>query len=98
MGKAENSWLIYKPDATNPTKLGGGGALNFFQVGVCGPDFRSVGLANWYLPLACELKIYKFWSLRAKIWAKIGALEAKISKFSQKGDGLAFGCLRLDVS
>ena len=22
------------------------GALNFFQVGVCGPDFRSVGLAN----------------------------------------------------
>ena len=23
-----------------------GGALNFFQVGVCGPDFRSVGLAN----------------------------------------------------
>ena len=25
---------------------GGGGALNFFQLGVCGPDFRSVGLAN----------------------------------------------------
>ena len=25
---------------------GGGGALNFFQVGVCGPDFRSVGLVN----------------------------------------------------
>ena len=25
---------------------GGGGALNFFQVGVCGLDFRSVGLAN----------------------------------------------------
>ena len=27
----------------------GGGALNiFFQVGVCGPDFRSMGLANWH--------------------------------------------------
>ena len=40
--------------------VAGGGALNFFRVGVCHPDFRSVGLANWYLPLkegACELKI-----------------------------------------
>ena len=50
-----------------PTHTGGGGeALNFFfffQVGVCGQDFRSVGLTNWYLPLkrgACELKISKF--------------------------------------
>ena len=25
---------------------GGGGHSTFFQVGVCGPDFRSVGLAN----------------------------------------------------
>ena len=24
----------------------GGGHSTFFQVGVCGPDFRSVGLAN----------------------------------------------------
>ena len=31
---------------------------------------------------ACELKISKFGSWRAKIWTKI---EAKISKFSQKG-------------
>ena len=74
------------------------GALNFFQVGVCGPDFRSVGLANWCLPLkrglvnwkfpnlgACELKISKFGGLRAKTWAKIEAVQAKISKFSQKG-------------
>ena len=30
---------------------GGGGHSTFFQVGVCGPDFQSVGLANWYLPL-----------------------------------------------
>ena len=51
-GKLKILDLIYKPDATNPTKPGGGGApggaLNFFffQVGVCGLDFRSVGLAN----------------------------------------------------
>ena len=81
-----------------PELSGGGGALNFFQVGVSGPDFRSVGLANWHLPLkrgACERKISKFrglwaenfqiWGLWTKIWAKIEAVEAKISKFSQKG-------------
>ena len=75
-----------------------GGALNFYQVGVCGPDFRSVGLANWYLPLkrglvnwkfpnfgAVELKISKFGGLWAKLWVKIEAVEAKISKFSQNG-------------
>ena len=33
------------PFITNPF-TGGGGAFNFFQVGVCGLDFRSVGLAN----------------------------------------------------
>ena len=61
----------------------GGGALNFFQVGVCSPDFRSVGLANWYLPLkrgVCELKISKFgglWTENFPIW---GACELKISK------------------
>ena len=88
--------------------LSPGGTQLFFQVGVCGPDFRSVGLANWYLPLkrgacelkiskfglvnwkfpnlgACELKISKFGGLWAKIWVKIEAVEAKISKFSQKG-------------
>ena len=85
----------------------GGGTHLFFQVGVCGPDFRSVGLANWHLPLkrgwaenfqiwrlvsgkvpnlgACELKISKFGGLWAKIWVKNEAVEAKISKFSQKG-------------
>ena len=48
---------------------GGEGALNFFfQVGVCGLDFQSVGLVNWYLPLkegACQLKISKLaWELK----------------------------------
>ena len=65
----------------------GGGALNFFQIGVYGPDFRSVGLANWHLPLkrrACERKISKFGGLWAKIWVKIEAVKAKISKFSHK--------------
>ena len=35
----------------------------FFQVWVCGPDFRSVGLANRFLPLkegSCELKFSKW--------------------------------------
>ena len=76
-----------------------GGTQLFFQGGVCSLDFRSVGLANWYLPLkegACELKIsksgdlraeffFQIWGLWAKIWAKIEAVEAKISQFSQKG-------------
>ena len=45
---------------------GGGGTQLFFQVGVCGPDFQSVGLANGHLPLkrgACERKISKFGGL-----------------------------------
>ena len=61
---------------------GGGGHTTFFffrYIGVCGPDFRSVGLANWHLPLkrgegelvsgkfpnfgACELKKFG-WKLR----------------------------------
>ena len=88
----------------------GGGHSTFFQVGVCGSDFRSEGLANWHLPLkrgACERKLSKFeglwaenfqiwgllswnffskfWGLWAKIWLKIEAVEAKISKFSQEG-------------
>ena len=44
----------------------GGGHSTFFQVGVCGPDFQSVGLANGHLPLkrgACERKISKFGGL-----------------------------------
>ena len=70
-----------------------GGALNlffFFQFGVCSPDFRSVGLVNWYLPLkngACELKISKFgglWTENFLLWGlvswkfpNLGACELK---------------------
>ena len=48
--------------------------------------FQVWGLVNWKFPNlgACELKISKFWGLWAKIWVKIEAVEAKISKFSQK--------------
>ena len=50
-------------------------------------NFQIWGLVNWKFPNlgACELKISKFGGLTAKIWAKIEAVEAKISKFSQKG-------------
>ena len=47
----------------------GGGHSTFFQVGVCCPDFRSMGLANWQLLLkrgACERKIFKFGGLWAE--------------------------------
>ena len=61
-----------------------GGALNFFfQVGVCSQDFRSVGLANCYLPLkrgACELKISKFGGLRAESFQIWGAWELKFGR------------------
>ena len=61
-----------------------GGHSTFFQVGVCGPDFRSVGLANWHLPLkrgACEWKISKFGGLVSWKFPNLGACELKISKF-----------------
>ena len=50
-------------------------------------NFKIWGLVNWkFLHLeTCELKMSKFGGLKAKIWAKIEAAEAKISKFSQKG-------------
>ena len=47
----------------------GGGGTQLFQVGVYGPDFWSVGLANWYLTPkegACELKISKYGGLWAE--------------------------------
>ena len=108
------SWLFVKPSGDNCLGYqnwvtrgpGGGRHSTFFQVGVCGPDFWSVGaceltfasekgglwaeifqiwrLVSWKFPNlgACELKILGLW---AKIWVKIEAVEAKISKFSQKG-------------
>ena len=87
-------------------------ALNFFffQVGVCGPDFRSVGLTNWYCLRKRGLVNWKFpnlggwWTENFQIWGLVSwkfpnlgawelkfgqklswAVEAKISKFSQKG-------------
>ena len=82
----------------------GGGHSTFFQVGVCGPDFRSVGLANWHMPLkrgACERKISKFgglWAENFQIWVKIEAVQAKISKFSESKGGLVnwLFCLKWD--
>ena len=52
--------------------------------GLWAENFQIWGLVNWKFPnlRACELKISKFGGLRAKIWAKIEAVEAKISKFS----------------
>ena len=49
--------------------------------------FPNLGLVNWKFPKsgACELKISKFGGLWAEIWVKIEAVEAKISKLSQKG-------------
>ena len=70
-----------------------GGHSTFFQVGVCGPYFQSVGPANWYLPLkegACELKISKFgglWAENFKIrglvnwkFSNLGACELKFGR------------------
>ena len=55
--------------------------------GLWAENFKIWGLVSWKLPNlgACELKISKFGGLWAKIWVKIEAVEAKISKFSQKG-------------
>ena len=71
-------------------EMPGGALKTFFQVRVCGPDFRSVGLANCNLPLkrgACELKISKFgglwtenfqiWELVSWIFPNLGAWELK---------------------
>ena len=55
--------------------------------GLWAENFQIWGLVSWKFQNlgACELKISKFGGLWAKIWVKIEAVEAKISKFSQKG-------------
>ena len=55
--------------------------------GLWAENFQIWGVVSWKFPNlgACELKISKFGGLWAKIWVKIKAVEAKISKFSQKG-------------
>ena len=85
-----------------PSRLPGGGGTQLFQVGVCGPDFQSVGLRTgiclwkgglvpaenfqiWGLVPAENFQIWGLVKLWAKIWMKNEAVEAKISKFSQKG-------------
>ena len=68
---------LNRPGLSNPGGGGGGKHSTFFQVGVCGPDFWSVGLANWYLPLKRGLVNWKF--------PNLGVCELKISKFSRKG-------------
>ena len=55
----------------------GGGNSTFFQVGVCGSDFRSVGLANWYLPLKRgglwteNFQIKGLWAKNSQIWGLV---------------------------
>ena len=66
----------------------GGFWAKIFQIwGLWGKNFQIWGLVSWKCPNlgACELKISKFGGLWAKIWVKIEAVQAKISKFSQKG-------------
>ena len=55
--------------------------------GLWAENFQIWGLVSWKFPNlgACELKIPKFGGLWAKILVKNEAVEAKISKFSQKG-------------
>ena len=56
----------------------------FFQVGVCGPDFWNVGLANWYLPLTrggLWTENFQIWGLVSWKFPNLGACELKISKF-----------------
>ena len=71
----------------NEQDRGGGGHSTFSGRGVW-PGFLKCGACELIFASekgACELKISKFGGLRAKIWLKIEAVEAKMSKFSQKG-------------
>ena len=47
-----------------------GEALNFFQVGVCGPDFRSVGLANFKISNFFSKGGLVNWFLSSFFWLK----------------------------
>ena len=64
-------------ELTFASEKGGLWAENFQIWGLVSGKFPNLG--------ACELKISKFGGLWAKIWVKIEAVEAKISKFSRKG-------------
>ena len=71
-------------DGLKSSNPGGGGHSTFFQVGVCGPDFRSVGLANGHLPLkraGLWAENFQIWGLVSWKFPNLGACELKISKF-----------------
>ena len=61
----------------------------FLKCGACELIFASDREGACELKIsklgACKLKVSKFGGLRTKSWAKIKAVKAKISKFSQKG-------------
>ena len=59
------------------SERGGLWTENFQIWGLVSRNFQIWGLVSW--------KFSKFGGLWAKIWAKIEAVEAKISKFSQQG-------------
>ena len=65
-----------------------GGDLTFFQVGVFGPDFRSVGLANWHLLLkrggGLWVENFQIWGLVSWKFPNLGPCELKISQFGWK--------------
>ena len=73
----------------------GGGTKLFFPGRGALPGFLKYGA--WEVIIAskrgaggsCEIKISRYGGLRAKIWAIIAVVEAKISLFSQKGGGWA---------
>ena len=64
-------------------RAGGGGTQLFFQVGVCGQHFRSVGLVNWSLPLKGVLWIKN----KFQIWGSVNWKLAKIGGFESEDFG-----------
>ena len=74
---------------------GEGHSTFFFQVGVCGPDFRSVGLANW--PRGTDICLWKGGSANWK-FPNLGACELKVSKFGSLWAEISkFGGLRAKI-
>ena len=67
---------------------GGGGHSTFFSGKDVRPRFPKCGASELifaYQRGVLGTEFFKFGGLRAKIWAKIDAVEAKISKFFSKG-------------
>ena len=72
--RARLAWL-------GPGGGGGGGHSTFFQVGVCGPDFQSVGLANWHSPLkrggGLWVENFQIWGLVSWKFPNLGLVSWK---------------------